>query len=262
MKQEFRIFLRALQYFTRIPVPASIGHAADQLGQTARYLPLIGLVVGFFAAAALWLSAHVLPAGLAVGLALAAGVLITGAFHEDGLSDFADGLGGTTRERTLAIMKDSRVGVYGVIALVFVVLLKYEALVSLVARHSAGYAALALIAGHVVSRAVAVSVMATLPYARTDATSKARPVIPPGAREFALRAAAVALPVALLALGLLIAAGAHANSLVAALALMLMVRVYLAWQFAQRLGGYTGDCLGAMQQLTELAFYLGLLAAL
>lgn len=262
MKQEFRLFLRALQYFTRLPVPASIGHGPDQLGQTARYLPLIGLVVGLAAAAALWLSAHVFPASVAVGLALVAGILITGAFHEDGLSDFADGLGAATRERALAIMKDSHVGAYGVIALVLVLLLKYEALTALVARHSPGFAAFALVAGHVVSRALAVSVMATLSYARTDATSKAKPVIPPGAREFALRALAVALPLTLLVLGILYAAGAHANTLVAALAIVLMVRVYLAWLFAQRLGGYTGDCLGAMQQLTELGFYLGLLAAL
>lgn len=261
MKQEFRLFLRALQYFTRLPVPASIGHAPDQLGQTARYLPLIGLVVGLAAAAVLWLSAHVLPVGVAVGLALTAGILITGAFHEDGLSDFADGLGGATRERALAIMKDSRVGVYGVIAVVLTLLLKYEALAALVARHTAGYAALALVAGHVVSRAVAVSVMVTLPYARSDASSKSRPVIPPGAREFALRALAVALPVTLLVLGVLYVAGAHGNSLIAALAIALMVRIYLAWIFAQRLGGYTGDCLGAMQQLVELGFYLGLLAA-
>jgi adenosylcobinamide-GDP ribazoletransferase len=262
MKQEFRIFLRALQYFTRLPVPASIGHAADQLGQTARYLPAVGLVVGGIAAATLWLAAHVLPVGVAVGLSLAAGILVTGAFHEDGLSDFADGLGGATKERALAIMKDAHVGAYGVIALVLVLLLKYQALLTLSGTRSPGYAALALVAGHVLGRILAVSTMATLPYARTDATSRARPVTQPATREFALRAAAVAMPVGILALGLLIAAGARLNGLVAALAIALMVRVYLGWQFERRLGGYTGDCLGAMQQLSELGFYLGLLAAI
>ena len=262
MKQEFRIFLRAIQYFTRIPVPASIGHTADQLGHTARYLPAIGLVVGGIAAVLMWLAAHVLPAGVAVGIGLAAGILVTGAFHEDGLSDFADGLGGATRERALAIMKDSRVGVYGVIALVLVLLLKYEALMSLVGTHSPGRGALALVAGHVISRAIAVSIMLTMPYARSDASSKARPVTQPATRAFALRAAAVALPASLVALGMLFAAGAHLNSIVAAIAIALMVRVYLAWQFKQRLGGYTGDCLGAAQQLSELGFYLGLLAAI
>lgn len=261
MKQEFRIFLRALQYFTRFPVPASIGHTADDLGHIARYLPVIGLVVGAVAAAVLWLAAHLLPASVAVLLSLAAGILVTGAFHEDGLSDYADGLGGSTRERALAIMKDSHVGAYGVIALVLALLLKYEALVSLISTHSAGYAALALIAGHVISRALAVSIMATLPYARPDASSKARPVAQHATRDFALRAAAVALPVCLLMLGILLAAGARFNSLVAAVAVALMVRIYLAWQFERRLGGYTGDCLGAVQQLSELAFYLGLLAA-
>lgn len=262
MKQEFRIFLRALQYFTRIPVPASIGHAPDQLGQTARYLPAAGVVVGATAAALLWLSAHVLPPGIAVGLAIAAGILVTGAFHEDGLSDFADGLGGSTRERSLAIMKDSRVGVYGVIAVVLVLLLKYEALALLLGKHAIGYSAAALVAGHVVSRVIAVSIMVTLPYARTDSTSKVKPLVQPAGREFALRAAAVALPLVILALGVLLVAGARFNSIVAALAIALIVRVYLAWQFEQRLGGYTGDCLGAVQQLSELGFYLGLLAAI
>jgi adenosylcobinamide-GDP ribazoletransferase len=262
MKQEFRLFLRAIQYFTRLPVPASIGHSADQLGQTARYLPLVGVVVGLLAALVLWLSAHVLPAGIAVGLALAAGVLLTGAFHEDGLSDYADALGATGKQQALAIMKDSRVGVFGVVTLLLVLLLKYAALLSLLGTHSAVYAGVALVAGHVVSRVLAVSVMVTLPYARTDASSKARPVAQPATRDFALRALAVALPAGLPVLGVLIVAGAHANSLVAALAIALIVRVYLGWQFAQRLGGYTGDCLGAMQQLTELGFYLGLLAAI
>jgi len=262
MKQEFRIFLRAIQYFTRIPVPAYIGHTADQLGQTARYLPLVGVIVGALAAVLMWLAAHLLPPGIAVTLGIAAGILLTGAFHEDGLSDYADALGGTSKERALAIMKDSRVGAYGVIALVLVLLLKYQTLLALASKHSVAYAAFALVAGHALSRAFAVSIMATLPYARTDASAKAKAVVQPATREFTLRAAAVAVPVALVVIGVLIAAGAHFNSLVAALAIALIIRVYLAWKFAQRLGGYTGDCLGAVQQLTELGFYLGLLAAL
>ncbi len=258
MKQELRTFLAAIQYFTRIPVPAWVGHAPDRLAQTTRYLPAVGLVVGLVAAAILWLSAHLLPVGIAVILSIAAGIMLTGAFHEDGLSDFADGLAGSSKERALAIMKDSRVGVYGVITLVLALLLKYETLVSLAGKHSAGYAAVALIAGHAISRAIAVSIMLTLPYARTDNSSKAKPAI----KEFGYQSALVALPVAILVLGLLLAAGAQFHSLIAALAVGLMVRIYLAWQFEKRLGGYTGDCLGATQQLSELGFYLGLMLAL
>lgn len=258
MKQELRIFLAAMQYFTRIPAPTWVGHAPDRLAQTARYLPAIGVIVGLAAAAVLWLSAHLLPAGIAVVLSMAAGIVLTGAFHEDGLSDFADGLAGATKERALAIMKDSRVGVYGVIVLVLALLLKYEAVSSLIGKHGAGYAAAALVAGHVISRVLAVSIMLTLPYARTDSSSKARPAI----GEFGYKSAALALPLAIIVLGALLAAGAQFHALVAALAISLVMRIYLAWQFEKRLGGYTGDCLGAAQQLSELGFYLGLMLAI
>ncbi len=258
MKQELRTFLAAIQFFTRIPVPAWVGHAPDRLAQTARYLPAVGVVVGAISAIVLWMSAALLPVGIAVVLSMVAGIMLTGAFHEDGLSDFADGLAGATKERALAIMKDSRVGVYGVITLVLALLLKFEALVSLAGKHSAGYTAIALVAGHVISRVIAVSIMLTLPYARTDNSSKARPAIV----DFGVKSAAIALPIALIVLGILLAAGVQFHSLVAALAISLMVRVYLAWQFEKHLGGYTGDCLGATQQLSELGFYLGLLAAI
>lgn len=261
MKQEFRIFLRALQYFTRIPVPARIGRPADQLGQTARYLPLIGVIVGALAAALMWLAAHLLPQGIAVTLGIVAGILLTGAFHEDGLSNFADGLRATGKQQALTIMNESRVGAYGVIATVLVLLLKYQVLLALAGTHSMAYAAFALLAGHAFSRALAVSIMATLPYARSNAGARATSAAQPATREFALRAAAVAVPVTLVALGILIAAHVQFHSLLAAVAIALIVRVYLAWQFAQRLGGYTGDCVGAVQQLTELGFYLGLLAS-
>ncbi len=258
MKQELRTFLAAIQFFTRIPVPAWVGHAPDRLAQAARYLPAVGVVVGAAAAAVLWLAAHLLPVSIAVILSVAASIMLTGAFHEDGLSDFADGLAGATKERALAIMKDSRVGVYGVIALALALLLKYEALVELAGKHTAGYAAFALMAGHVISRVLAVSIMLTLPYARTDASSKAGPAI----REFGFRSAIIALPVAILVLAMAFAAGVQFHSLLAALAVGLMVRVLLAWQFEKRLGGYTGDCLGAVQQLSELGFYLGLMLAI
>ncbi len=258
MKQEFRTFLAALQFFTRIPVPAWVGHAPDRLAQAARYLPAVGVVVGAITAAILWLSAYLLPVNIAIILSMAAGILLTGAFHEDGLSDFADGLAGSTKERALAIMKDSRVGVYGVITLVLALLLKYEATASLISKHTVGYAAIALVAGHVISRVIAVSIILTLPYARTDNSSKAKPAI----REFGYKSAVIALPLSLIVLGLLLAVGVQFHSLVAALSIGLMVRVYLAWQFENRLGGYTGDCLGAVQQLSELGFYLGLMLAI
>ncbi|OGS90436.1 MAG: hypothetical protein A2Z95_04310 [Gallionellales bacterium GWA2_60_18] len=259
MLRQLRLFLTAVQFFTRIPVPAWVGHSAQQLEQAARYLPLVGMLVGAIAAAVLYLGAQVLPLSLAVGLSIAASILVTGAFHEDGLSDFADGFGGGhTKEKMLAIMKDSRVGAYGVIAIVLALLLKYQALFELCGRHSLPLAAAALIAAHSVSRLMAASLMLTQRYIRDDDSARAKPV----AQQLSRFSFAVALLTGSATLGLLYAAGADATALFSATFAALLMRAYLAWRLQQRLGGYTGDCLGAVQQLSELAFYLGLLAAL
>lgn len=259
MLQELRLFLTAVQFFTRIPVPAWVGHAAQQLEQAARYFPLVGICVGALAAAALWLGAQVLPLSLAVGLSMAASILATGAFHEDGLSDFADGMGGGhSREKMLAIMKDSRVGVYGVIALVLVLLLKYQALLELCSAQSPLFVAAALIAAHAISRLMAASIMLTQRYIRDDDSARAKPA----AQKISPASFAIALITGLAALGILFAAGAHIATILAAVGTAFLMRVYLAWRLQKRLGGYTGDCLGAVQQLSELAFYLGLLAVI
>jgi len=255
---QLRLFLTAIQFFTRLPVPAWVGHSAQQLEQTARYLPLVGVVVGTLAGAVLWLAAQTLPLSLAVGLSMAASILATGAFHEDGLSDFADGMGGGhNRERALAIMKDSRVGAYGVLALVLVLLLKYQALLALCDTHSLLLTAAALVAAHSVSRLMAASLMLTQRYVRDDDSARAKPA----AQRMSLTSFAVALLTGIAALGILSATGAYTAAVLAAFGAALLMRAWLAWRLQKRLGGYTGDCLGAVQQLSELAFYLGLLAA-
>ena len=259
MFRELRLLFTAVQFFTRIPVPAWVGHSAQQLDQAARYLPLVGMLVGGLAAAVLYLAALVLPLSLSVGLSIAAGILITGAFHEDGLSDFADGIGGGhSKEKALAIMKDSRVGAYGVIALVLVLLLKYQALAALCGAHSLLYVSAALIAAHSVSRLMAASLMLTQRYIRDDDSARAKPA----AQQIGPASFAVALLTGCAALAMLYAAGAHPSALLFAIIAALLMRAYLAWRLQKRLGGYTGDCLGAVQQLTELAFYMGLLAVL
>ncbi|MFA6921485.1 MAG: adenosylcobinamide-GDP ribazoletransferase [Gallionella sp.] len=259
MLQELRLFLTALQFFTRIPVPAWVGHSPQQLNQAARYFPLTGVLVGALAAAVLLIAARILPLPLAVGLSMAAGILITGAFHEDGLSDFSDGLGGGyTREKALAIMKDSHIGAYGAIALILVLLLKYQALVLLCNTHTLLFVSAALIAAHAVSRLMAASLIATQNYIRDDDSARAKPA----AQRISPASFIIALLTGAISLGLLFAAGAGGLNLLAALIAALAMRAYLAWRLQKRLGGYTGDCLGAVQQLTELSFYLGLLAAL
>ena len=257
MLQQLRIFLTAVQFFTRIPVPAWVGHSAQQLEQSARYLPLVGMCVGGLAAATLWLGALVLPLSLAVALSMLGGILVTGAFHEDGLSDFADGMGGGyTRDKILAIMKDSHAGAYGVIAIVLALLIKFQALLSLSGTHSAAYVAAVYIAAHGVSRLMAVSIMLTQQYVRADDSARARHA----AQALSRSSFAVALLSCAAAVALLPMTGASTVSVISALTCALLLRMYLAWLLRKKLGGYTGDCLGAVQQITEIGFYLGLLA--
>lgn len=255
MLQQLRLFLTAVQFFTRIPAPAWVGHSSAQLNQAARYFPAVGILVGALCAAVLWLCSLALPLSLAVLLSMAAGILITGAFHEDGLSDFADGMGGGyTSEKALAIMKDSRIGAYGAISLILVLMIKYQALLEL----SRTPALAALIAAHSFSRLMATSLMLTQHYIREDENARAKPA----AQNISRASFTIALLTALASLPVLHLAGAHISNILAAVFAALLMRSLLAWRLQKRLGGYTGDCLGAVQQLTEVAFYLGLLANL
>ena len=248
IRRELATFFAALGYFTRFPVPAWVGYSADGLARAARYLPAIGLLVGGFGALVFWLAMHVWAQPVAVVLSMVAAIALTGAFHEDGLSDTADGLGGGwDKAKILAIMKDSRVGSYGVIAIVLALLGKFALLASL----PAGEVAVALIAGHAVSRFFAVSLMATMDYARDDESSKARPV--------AARLGNGPLLVALFFAGLPLLLLAP-QQIGPAIALAAMATFWLAAKCRRWLGGYTGDCLGAVQQVAEIAFYLGLVA--
>ena len=127
-RRELEYFFGALRFFTRLPVPAWVGHSPAALNHSARYFPLVGLVVGLLGALVFAFASFFLPKTLAVLLAMAATLLATGAFHEDGWADMVDGFGGGwTRERTLEIMKDSSIGSYGTIALALMLVGKFMA---------------------------------------------------------------------------------------------------------------------------------------
>lgn len=250
---ELRRFFLALGYFTRLPVPAWVGWAPEELNRAARYFPLAGLIVGALSAAVLWLALQVLPPALAVLLSMAASLRLTGAFHEDGLADSADGLGGGwQREDVLRIMKDSRIGTYGAATLVLALLAKFAALQALGLQ-----AVWALLAVHPLSRLMALLIMWRLPYVREDDSSRAKPV----AQGIGPTEVLIGLLGGLLPLGLLLAAGL-VGAVHAGLALLLAALVTLWWArlLRRRLAGYTGDCLGAAQQLSELAAYCALCA--
>lgn len=254
MNRELRLALTAVQYFTRVPVPASVGHSAEQLDGATRYFPLVGIGVGFVGANTLALFAQWLPAGVSVLLSMLATVMITGAFHEDGLADSADGLyGGWTVAERLRIMKDSRIGTYGVLALLLIVGMKWSALVAL------GWqlGACALVFAHTLSRGCAVWVMQLLPYVREDETSRAKPIAKRvSGVSLVVATLTAAAPALLLAWWTRSATGIGIAVLVAVAMTMFMVRL-----LRSKLGGYTGDALGATQQMCEAAIYVALLAA-
>lgn len=228
--------LSAFALLSRLPLPDHKGTGAASAWAWPLVGALLGAIWASLASAALWLG---ITPGVTAVLVLALGAMLTGGLHEDGLSDTADGLyGGWTRERRLEIMKDSRVGSYGVLALVLVTLARWSALTAVLVY--GGHWA-ALVATGALSRAPMALVMALLPNARGEGLSHAtgRPT------------AATALVGLALAAGLAVAlTGWTAVALVFA---TLAVTLWLAVTALRRIGGQTGDVLGATQQLAEVA---------
>lgn len=254
---ELRLFLVALQFLTRAPV--RLAHfEAGWVNESARHFPLVGAVVGALGAAVLWAAAAIWSVPVAVALSIAATVLFTGAFHEDGVADTCDGLGGAvSREKALAIMKDSRLGTYGALGLMLTLGLKASALWSLAAE-SVALAAGASIVAHVASRSCAVTVMAALPYAGDVELSKA-PAAARASQPAALVALAWAALFALVA-WLAMPAALSPSRIALALAAAGAATLVCAMRLRGRLGGSTGDGLGAVQQCSEVAAYLALAA--
>lgn len=252
---ELKRLLIALGYFTRLPVPRWVGWSSHELNRSTRYFTVAGLLVGGFGALVLWLGLQCLPQTVAVGLSMVATLLLTGAFHEDGLADSADGFGGGwEKTQVLAIMKDSRIGSYGAITLGMALLLKFALLDAL------GMAALvALPVIHAASRIPPLLIMAGMRYVREDDSARAKPVAQGlGVADWLT---GLLLGLAPLCAGVVYAALTPWRALAVVLALGGMGLACAAY-FRQRIGGYTGDALGAAQQVCELTGYLTLCAQL
>ncbi|MFZ6753731.1 adenosylcobinamide-GDP ribazoletransferase [Undibacterium sp. Dicai25W] len=249
---QLRLFFIAMQFFTRIPIPQWVGFDASWLHQASRYFPAVGWVVGSVVAAVYIAALQWWPAAIAVVLSMGAGILLTGAFHEDGFADVCDGFGGgITPERVLEIMKDSRVGAYGAIGICLMLLLKFALLVSL----PTVLVVPALLIAHPLSRLVSCSLIWLLDYAKLE--GKAKPLAQHmSSNEFGVACLSVILPLG----AILLWQPVILERLLPALILMPLAAFFLARTFVKRIGGYTGDCLGAVQQVTEVVFYLGLLA--
>lgn len=256
LRNEIKIFFTALMFYTRIPCPKNIDHHPDYINKATRYFPLIGWIVGAISFLFYWASSFLFDTNIATIISLIAGVLTTGAFHEDGLTDVFDGFGGGwTKEKILNIMKDSRVGAYGAIAIVFLLLLKFIGLNNLVAtkQFSNFQILLFFITYHSVARLAAINIVFTSTYSRDDETSKVKPIAKThsaveifGAYFFGL------FPLVYLAYF-------NVKFLIVLLPLILLCffarRYFIKW-----IDGYTGDCLGAVEQLAELTIILTFVA--
>jgi adenosylcobinamide-GDP ribazoletransferase len=278
--QFIRHYLLAIQFFTRIPVTgrlaAWVGYSPEMLRASAAHFPGVGVLVGGLVAGLSMLLMAVLskngqyPTLLALVIAVLGtvfSVMLTGAFHEDGLADVADGLGGSqNRERALEIMKDSRVGAFGAIALVLILLSKVS-LLAMIGDTNPLVMLFGIFLAHVVSRTFALLLIRLLPHVGDIGSSKSKPL----ADQISLKS----IFFAFLWLFLAIASVFIAYAAIEMIALTEVIKIFLTafvvavgafvymWRmFAKRLQGFTGDCLGATQQVCEVAFYLGLAIAL
>jgi adenosylcobinamide-GDP ribazoletransferase len=275
-----RHYLLAIQFFSRIPVTgrlaAWVGFSPAMLRASAAHFPGVGVVIGALvvaltAALLAWLPPSPFAPLVAAVLGTVLSVMVTGAFHEDGLADVADGLGGSyDRDRALVIMKDSRVGAFGVLAVVLALLAKV-ALLALIGSVSAHWMLLGIFAAHVVSRSWPLLLIRLMPHVGDAAGSKSKPLadqisggslLAAGVWCFGALALVVASQAAMVS-------GADVSfdlALVQPLTLGILASA-LAWAYMgrllwRRLQGFTGDGLGATQQVCEIAFYLGVALAL
>lgn len=258
---EYRLLLVAIQFLTRLPVPPFIHYNPQWLHQSSRHFPAVGLLVGLLCAGVFWLGSILFTPLVAAVISTVFGIRLTGGFHEDGLADSCDGLGGgLTRERTLTIMKDSRLGTYGVLGLVSALLLK----VTLLASMPLSVAIIALIIGHTASRLLCISLLALLPYGGEIEHAKAKPmaqqltplqgVLSSGWLILAGVLVTIIFPNTMHQIGL--------GQWLLTLLLALIATDYMRRLLYRRLEGYTGDGLGATQQVSEVTIYIGLAASM
>ena len=273
-----REYLLAVQFFTRIPITGRlaswVGFSPELLRASAAHFPGVGLIVGVVAAASYALLQAVLPESIltplvSAVLSTAVTVLLTGGFHEDGLADLADGLGGSSdRERALEIMRDSRIGAFGAMALGLALLGKVALLALLgsvegapleweQAPFNGWYVGAVLCAAHVVSRGLPLLLIYLLPHVDGGAVSKSKPL----AEQISTGSLMLAFSWCVAVLAAL-SSVLEVTDLLLACSFALLALLWMGRMFKRRLQGFTGDCLGATQQICEIAFYLGMAVSL
>lgn len=244
--------LNAIRFLTVLPVPAtSVAQEADWLARAMKYFPIVGVGIGAASAIVFLVASEFWSPLIAALLAVTTSIVITSALHEDGLADTADSFGGGwTIEKRLAIMKDSRIGTYGALALGLGTALRIAALAALPIWAGAA----ALTAAHAAARAMPAFVMNRLPYSGDTTTMKVSYADAP------LRSDELIFALIVVALASIPLAFVSVASLIAGLLLGAALAALLALWSRRLIGGYTGDVLGAVEQLFEIGFLLGVAA--
>jgi len=266
---QVELFFLALGFFSRIPMSKNIPYSSERMNKAGRYFSLVGIVLGILCGFFFILCINIFSINIAVFLTMAFSLLLTGCFHEDGLADMADGIGGgMTIERRLSIMKDSRIGTYGASALIMSLLAKFLLLQQLslgylqgeftpllITQYSSPLLTLFMIwvMAYTVSRGVAASFIFNTPYVSDLDQSKSKPLAEKqSSKEL----------ICLLFFSLIPCLFINPLVTLSCVILGLVFRALFKRWLLARLGGFTGDCLGAAQQLMELIIYLVLLALL
>lgn len=239
-----KLFFLALGYFTRLATPKDQDYT--RLPQASIYLPLIGWLVGGITGLCFYWADFLWAQTTAVILALICGIILTGAFHEDGFADVCDGFGGGyDKQRILEIMRDSQIGAYGALGLLLLMSLK----ISLLSTLPATSVPLLLLAGHSISRFQPLLLMRRYDYARSDNSKGSAAVFKPGIQDLLFAGTIALLPLLFLP-----------PVYCLAIPVILLANWRLGRYFYRHIGGYTGDCLGTSQQVAEIVFYLSVSA--
>ncbi|WP_196884955.1 adenosylcobinamide-GDP ribazoletransferase [Aureivirga sp. CE67] len=248
MKKELDIFFTALMFFTRIPCPKWIDHSSEILNKSTRYFSIIGFIVGGISALIFYGSSFLFPTSISIIISMISSIWITGAFHEDGFADVCDGFGGGwTKEKILTIMKDSRLGTYGTVGLIGILALKYLTL----SQFSYNWIIFAIISGHMISRFFATGIIYFLPYVQDIDKSKVKP-------------SADRMPFSSLFVNAIFGIGSlflFQDFKIFLVLISMTIATYLLGRYYKKwIGGHTGDCAGAAQQINEIVFYLSIIA--
>ncbi|PIF44823.1 adenosylcobinamide-GDP ribazoletransferase [Chryseobacterium sp. 52] len=249
IKNELIYFATALMFFTRIPVPFTVPYSSEIMNRSQKYFAWVGLLVGVVNAVVLYFSYQLFNLDIAIVLMMISSVLLTGAFHEDGFTDVCDSFGGGYgKEKILTIMKDSRVGAYGAVGMILLFALKFfsiQALGNISLFKTLGI----IILAHTASRFISGTMIYTHRYVTDIDVSKSKPLANKPLEGGALLVSFISVVVSFLLI--------PDWRLIFAFALAYLGKICMGWYFRKHIGGYTGDCLGSVQQVSEVLFYLG-----